>query len=106
MCTRPSKTSSQATRLLTSSWGRHCRRGISPSYTEHPGVKGRADQPLPIALYMDGLPYTITDSVVGVWLQCLISKRRVLVAVVRKRLACRCGCRGWDTFDPVMRWLR
>ena len=79
---------------------------LPPPYTTHPGVEGWRDHPLPLALYVDGLPYTITDSVVGFWVINLITNTRVLLSVVRKRLSCQCGCRGWCTFHPVLCFLR
>ena len=78
---------------------------LPQSYFEHPVVLGTPDPVLPLALYMDGLPYSLTDSVVGVWLVNLITNSRSMVAVVRKRLVCKCGCAGWCTFYPLLLFL-
>ena len=56
---------------------------------------------IPLALFVDGVPYSLNDSVVGFWLLNLISGKRTLLAIVRKKLTCRCGCRGWCTFFSV-----
>eukprot|EP00969_Alexandrium_andersonii_P226322 9994258-Alexandrium_andersonii.AAC.1 len=66
---------------------------LPPAYTEHPVVR-EADSPVvPVALYMEGVPYTKTDSVVGVWLENTVTKSRALLGLVRKSIACKCGCR-------------
>jgi len=80
---------------------------LPPSYYDHPLVQAAPDDapPLPTALYMDGLPYSLTVSVLGVWLVNLITGSRHLLAVVRKRICCRCGCRGWCTYYPLLFWL-
>ena len=49
----------------------------------------------PIAIYIDGVPYSHTDGVIGWWLINLITQRRYLISILRKRNFCRCGCRGW-----------
>ena len=53
---------------------------------------------IPLALFVDGVPYSINDSVVGFWLINLVTMERTLLVAVRKKLCCRCGCRGWCTF--------
>jgi hypothetical protein len=72
---------------------------LPPCYWNHPVVQGAAahEKVFPVALYLDGLPYSITDSVVGFWLISLIDGRRYLIAVLRKRIICKCGCKGWCT---------
>ena len=80
-------------------------RDLPPSYFDHPVVLGTPDPVLPCALYMDGLPYSLTDSVVGVWLVNLITNSRSMVALVRKRLVCKCGCQGWCTYYPLLLFL-
>ena len=54
---------------------------------------------------MDGLPYSLVDSVLGIWLFNVATNKRYLVGLVRKRLVCDCGCRGWCTYSEVMRFL-
>ena len=79
--------------------------GLPPCYYAHPVVQGNGCTTIPIAIYMDGVPYSQVDSVLGVWITNLISGQRHLVAVWRKKLSCRCGCRGWCSLFEIMRWL-
>ena len=60
---------------------------------------------VPIAIYMDGVPYSLTDSVVGFWVVNLVTEARHLFMVVRKRFTCKCGCRGWCTFWPIFQFI-
>ena len=77
-------------------------RDLPPAYFDHPVVVEAGDEPVaPVAIFVDALPYSITDSIIGFWLVNLITKKRYLMTVVRKRLACQCGCRGWCTFYSV-----
>lgn len=79
---------------------------LAPCYWEHPVVKASNIDVLPAGIYMDAVPYTNSDSVVAVWLINLITGARHVMAVLRKRVACRCGCGGWCTYYPLMHWLR
>ena len=77
------------------------------AYHEHPVVKAHPDEGVvPIALYMDGVPYSHTDSVIGVWICNLLNGTRHLSMVIRKRLVCKCGCRSWCTFYEVFQFLQ
>jgi hypothetical protein len=79
---------------------------LPPSYTQHPIVLNNPnDDVLPMALYMDGLPYSQTDSVVGVWMINMISGMRHMIAVIRKRICCACGCRSFCTFHALYRFI-
>ena len=81
---------------------------LPPCYYAHPVVQENLDDPVyPVAVYVDALPYSITDSVIGFWILCLLTGRRFLVGLLRKRNACKCGCRGWcsfHTFWMLLRW--
>jgi hypothetical protein len=73
-------------------------------YGDHPVVQehGTPEAPVrPMAIFIDGLPYAIDDSVLGFWVTDVISNCRHLTCVLRKRLMCRCGCRGWCTLWPI-----
>ena len=73
--------------------------GLPPTYYDHPTVTSNPQQLVwPFGIYMDGLPYSLTDSVLGVWLVNLVSEKRHLIAVLRKRVVCQCGCRGWCSY--------
>jgi hypothetical protein len=81
-------------------------KSLPPAYFEHPVVKQNpAEGVLPIALYMDGVPYSHTDSVIGVWICNLLTGVRHLSLVVRKRLVCKCGCRSWCSFFSSVLFL-
>lgn len=76
------------------------------SYTAHPVVQANPGRPVvPLALYLDAAQYTKRDSVV-VFVTCnLLSGARHLNCVLRKKDLCRCGCRGWHSYRPVMEML-
>ena len=77
---------------------------LPPAYFDNPIVKrerervGGGKRVLPYSLFLDGVPYSLTDSVTGVWVKNELTGKRDLLAVLRKRLLCRCGCRGWCSF--------
>lgn len=66
---------------------------------------GGVEQIFLVSLYLDGVPYTNTDSVVGIWLINMVAGVRHMLGLVRKSITCRCGCRGWDTFFPILQFL-
>jgi hypothetical protein len=83
---------------------------MPPAYENHVVVRSaRAADPaavvVPLCLYMDAVPYSQTDSVLGVWIECLATSRRWLCAVFRKRHVCKCGCKGWCSYYPLFAWL-
>lgn len=80
---------------------------IPPCYWHHPVVQEAAQYELvyPVAVYLDGVPYSHTDGVLGFWLINLVDGRRFLMAVIRKRIICKCGCRGWCTFYHIFRYI-
>lgn len=80
---------------------------LPPTYFTHPIVVNAGGAPvLPIALYCDAIPYSRTDSAIGFWLVNMVSGAHHLLVVMRKRMGCKCGCRGWCSVDPVFRLLR
>ena len=54
---------------------------------------------------MDALPYSLVDSVIGVWLINLITGARHVMMVVRKKIVCACGCRGWCTYHGMLLFI-
>lgn len=78
---------------------------MPPAFKRHPAVLGAgADElVLPFALYLDGVAYQRSNSVLGIWCYFLFGGRRHLLAVVRKAEVCACGCRGWCTMWPLWR---
>ena len=82
---------------------------LPPSYYDHPVVLENPDfDVLPLQIFIDGLPYSLVDSVCGIWLINMVSKVHHCIGLVRKRICCKCGCAGWDTFFPIfcaVRWM-
>ena len=80
---------------------------LPPCYYDHPVVRAAppGEVVVPIALYVDAVPYTLTDSVIGVWVEEWVTGRRHLVAALRKKRCCRCGRRGWCSLFPLFRML-
>jgi hypothetical protein len=56
-------------------------------------------------LFVDGVPYSHTDGVVGFWVINTVTEKRVLVAAMRTQLACSCGCRGWCNYHAILSFL-
>ena len=80
-------------------------RAFPPAYWEHPIVVAHPDRPtLPLAIYMDAVPHSLHDSVLGWWAVNLINDKRYFWGVCRKSEACKCGCRGWCIYYQFLRW--
>ena len=58
------------------------------AYWDHPVVKASSTPVLPVAVFMDGVAYSHTDSVLGAWAINMISQKRHVVALIRKRQMC------------------
>ena len=79
----------------------------SDAYKKHPVVMASAPRTVvPLALYIDGVPFTKHDSFLAFWVYNLITMERHLVAVIRKSCACACGCRRWCSIWPILDFLR
>ena len=83
--------------------------GLPQCYYDHPVVRSAApgEVVLPIATYLDGVPYSLTDAVLGFWVINLLDSRRYLCMILRKRNMCDCGCKGWCTlyfYFTMFRW--
>lgn len=76
------------------------------AYAANPVVRSSATPVLPLALYMDGVSYTNSDSVVGIWVINLITGVRHIVGLLRKAVVCRCGCRGQCSWWPILVFIR
>lgn len=79
------------------------------AYHEHPVVvdsKGTGTPVIPYALYLDGISFTRTDSLVGIFIYSLVTLKRHLCVVLRKSHFCQCGCRGWCTLHPIFSALK
>ena len=74
-------------------------------YYQHPVAIATQYRAIPMALYMDGVPYTKGDSVLGVFVYNLVTNNRHLVLVLRKSRVCACGCKGWCSYFEVFRFV-
>ena len=72
-------------------------------YKNHEVVLANPDkQVVPLALFVDAVPYAANDSCLGWWCVSLLTGRRFLYGVQRKRYVCRCGCKGWCSYHPML----
>ena len=55
-------------------------------------MKASSTPVLPVALFMDSVAHSHTDSVLGEWAINMISQKRHVAALIRKRQMCKCGC--------------
>ncbi len=85
-------------------------RSFPDAYFDHPVVKQYEAEPMrpvmPCALFLDGVPFTKRDGLLGIVVYSLISFKRHLLAVFRKSNMCKCGCRGWCSLWPVFDLIR
>ena len=81
-----------------------------PNFEQHPVVQeaSRAGdkQVVPISLFIDGVAYAKRDSLLCITCQNLLTGHRFVICALRKRIMCKCGCKGWDTLHAVFSWLR
>ena len=59
----------------------------------------------PFAIYLDGVKFAREDTCLGIWLVDLVSQQRWAMATLRKSELCQCGCHGWCSMWPVMRFV-
>jgi hypothetical protein len=83
----------------------------TPKYMTHPDVvrsrQAGETPPLPLAVYIDGVRYVAqaagrSESVVGFWVENLLTSRRHFLCGFKSNDACGCGCRGWCSIQPVL----
>ena len=71
-------------------------------YIQHPAVRAAGPGLIhPATLYLDGVPYSRRDTVLGVWVQLMYSQKRHLCFSIRKSELCGCGCRGQCSLGPM-----
>ena len=78
-----------------------CRIGSSREDDQRLGQKLSQASVFALALHMDPVLSSLTESVVGIWLVNLLSGQRHSVCIVRKRIVCQCDCREWRTYYTV-----
>ena len=78
-------------------------RKFPKAYYNHTLVQqyGSEELILPVSMFVDAVPYSNTDGVIGWWLINMLSGKRYLFATLRKTVTCQCGCKGWCTFNAV-----
>ena len=59
---------------------------LPPRYFEHPVVLRNPNEKIfPVSLFVDGVPYSLTDGVIGYWLLNEITQARFLIATARNK---------------------
>ena len=77
-----------------------------PKLRDHPTANETTEGPvLPIGIYLDGVKFQNRDTALGMWLINLVTQRRHLLLCLRKKLMCRCGCRGWCSLFPAFQFI-
>ena len=80
---------------------------LSKQYCEHPLAQteflGTAWQ---CSIYVDGTLFNAHDSVLGFFCVNMVSGARHLCGTLRKSTICRCGCKCWCSFYPVLQFLQ
>ena len=79
---------------------------LPPVVTEHTVFETSGQLAQPCVLYVDAVPTTKKDSLLGFWVHTVVTGKRHLCVVIRKSRFCQCGCRGWCSIWPVMMWLQ
>lgn len=81
-------------------------RALPPSYHNHPALSEDDDRPVyPFAVYLDAIPFSRTDSALGLFIYNMISGHRHLVLAIRKSETCKCACGGWCTMRVMWEFL-
>lgn len=79
------------------------QKELPPAYTTHPLVVACPDEEVhPLCLYLDGVAFSRTDTLLGISVYHMLTQRNHVIAVLRKSEMCSCGCRGWDSLYPLL----
>ena len=70
----------------------------------HP-VSASGDKVLPLCIYLDGVQYAKRSSILCICVFSLLTGVRHLCCVLRKDRLCGCGCHGWCSLWPILRFL-
>ena len=83
------------------------RNGMLPkSYFDKAEAMGDTGEPIyPLAFYSDGVKYSRTNNVLGMYVYNVLTGRRWLIAAFRKAELCKCGCRHWCSIYAMWVWL-
>ena len=85
-----------------------CReREFPQAYYQHPVVRSSAPGTVwPLAIYVDGTPFSKLDSILGIFVVNLGTNSRHLVGTLRKTGLCKCGCKGWCSIFCAMEFVK
>ena len=73
---------------------------MSECYFDHPQVKDSDGPVIPYSLFVDGVPYSNTDSIIGFWLVTEITGSRSLLVTLRKSCCALAGAAGGILCGP------
>ena len=89
-----------------STGGRCACKRWAPNYHADEVVRSSdAGTALPVTLYVDGVPFTERDGMIGFHTVNMVSGNRHVVAVLRTSASCQCGREGWCALHAVFEWL-
>ena len=82
-------------------------KDLPKRYFEHQAVRSAPAGTLvhPLCIHIDAVPFTRSDSILGITIYFLLTERRHLVFSIRKSEVCSCGCRGWCSLAPAFACL-
>jgi hypothetical protein len=76
-----------------------------PRVQDHPVLRNATKDVAVISLYLDGVAYTKRSSMLGIFAINMFTQKRTLVAALRKRDLCKCGCHHWCSLYVVFRFV-
>lgn len=82
-------------------------RALPPLYFDHEVVRACpvGMRVHPICIYVDAVAFDRQDSILGFWGYHMLSKRRHLLACIRKSEMCGCSCAGWCSVHPILTFV-
>ena len=81
------------------------RRQLPEAYYQHTVVASPGAPVFPLGIFIDGVKFQKHDGIICFYVFNLLSGVRHLCAVLRKSSVCKCGCKGWCSYYPVLRFL-
>ena len=72
---------------------------------ERAKAEGDEVPPVPIGMYVDGVPYLKRGHFVALWVYNLLTGVRHVIVVFKKETLCQCGCRAWCTLWHVFTYF-
>lgn len=82
-------------------------RAFPDDYYNHPVVRSAPPGTVfPLQLFVDGVPTTKRDGLIGFHLVNIVSGARHISVCLRKSRLCACGCKGWCSLHQVWVFLQ